>query len=320
MITDRQFRDKISGMVTGRVLFDEPMSRHTSMGVGGRADALIFPGTDGELKNVVSFFFKKGVPFLPVGNCTNLIVKDGGYRGALLSLEALRGLEIRNENFPSKSAALKGKHADIVCVYAQAGVSLSGIVDFSAREALTGLEFCAGIPGSIGGGVKMNAGAWGREMKDVVSSVSILDADARMREIAREDLLFEYRNLILPEGTIITGADFHLVKGNRDEIRRKISDFIAKRREKHPLAYRSAGSVFKNPPGCPAGRMIEEAGLKGFRVGDAEVSEKHGNFIVNRGSAKAEDVITLIDTIQKKILNERGILLETELKIIGEGL
>jgi len=316
MIANRQFRDKISSIVTGRVLFDEPMSLHTSIGVGGRADALIFPDTVGELKKLVSFFFKEGVSFLPVGNCTNLIVKDGGYRGAMISLEALRGLEIRNENSSSKST-LKEKYADSVCVYAQAGVSLSGIVDFSIREALTGLEFCAGIPGSVGGGVKMNAGAWGRELKDVVKSVFILDTGAKIREIEKKDLLFEYRNLALPEGTIITGAGFYLVRGSRDEIRGKISDIITARREKHPLAYRSAGSVFKNPPGCPAGRMIEEAGLKGVRVGDAEISGKHGNFIVNIGSAKASDVIALIDTIQRRILDERGILLEPELKIIG---
>ncbi len=319
MIANRQFRDKIGGMIAGRVLFDEPMSLHTSMGIGGRADALIFPATDGELKDIVSFFFTQGVPFLPVGNCTNLIVRDGGYRGALISLEALRGVEIRNKNYSSKSA-LKEKDGDSVCVYAQAGVSLSEMVDFSVREALTGLEFCAGIPGTVGGGVKMNAGAWGSEMKDVVLSICVLDAGGWMREVARRDLLFEYRNLPLPESTIITGADFHLVRGSKDEIRRKISEFITKRREKHPLEYRSAGSVFKNSPGFPAGRMIEEAGLKGLRVGDAEISGKHGNFIVNTGSAKAEDVTALIDIIRKRILDERGILLETELKVIGEGL
>ncbi|MBW2631094.1 MAG: UDP-N-acetylmuramate dehydrogenase [Deltaproteobacteria bacterium] len=319
MITDRQFRDKIGGMVTGRVLFDEPMSMHTSMGVGGRADALIIPDTVGELKKLVSFFLREEVPFLPVGNCTNLIVRDGGYRGVLISLEALRRLEIRDENLPPEST-LKEEYAGSVCVYAQAGVSLSGIVELSIRKSLAGMEFCAGIPGSVGGGLKMNAGAWGRELKDVVESVSILDAGAKIREIERKDLPFEYRNLDLPEGTIITGADFHLVKGSREEIQGKISDIIAARREKHPLAYRSAGSVFKNPPDCPAGKMIEETGLKGLRVGDAEISGKHGNFIVNIGNAKAEDVISLIDTVQKRILGERRIFLETELKIIGEKL
>ena len=319
MIANQQFRDKIGSMVTGKVLFDEPMFMHTSMGIGGKADVLIFPDTVDGLKKLVSFFLREGVPFLPVGNCTNLIVKDGGYRGALISLGALRELEIRNENFTSKSA-LKEKYADSVCVYTQAGVPLSGIVDFSVREALTGLEFCAGIPGSVGGGLRMNAGAWGRELKDVVKSVFILDAGAKIREIERKDLPFEYRNLDLPEGAIITGAEFYLVRGSRNEIQGNISDIIAARREKHPLTYRSAGSVFKNPPGCPAGKMIEEAGLKGLRVGDAEISGKHGNFIVNTGNAKAGDVIALIDAVQKRILGARGILLETELKIIGEGL
>jgi len=319
MVANRQFRDKIGGMVTGKALFDEPMSRHTSMGVGGRADALIFPDTVDELKTLVSFFLREKVSFLPVGNCTNLIVRDGGYRGVLISLEALRRLEIRDRNLPRRSI-LEEEYAGSVCVYAQAGVSLSGIAEFSIRESLSGMEFCAGIPGSVGGGLKMNAGAWGRELKDVVKSVSILDTGAKIREIERKDLSFEYRNLDLPEGTIITGADFHLVRGDMDEIRGKVSDIFAVRREKHPLEYRSAGSVFKNPPDCPAGKMIEEAGLKGIRVGNAEISEKHGNFIVNTGSAKAKDVIALIDTIRKRILDERGILLETELKIIGEDL
>ncbi|MDD5723106.1 MAG: UDP-N-acetylmuramate dehydrogenase [Syntrophales bacterium] len=313
IIADRQFRDRMCGIAVGKVLFDEPMSAHTSMGVGGRADALIFPDTVDMLGELVSFLLKEGVPFLPVGNCTNLIVKDGGYRGVLISLEALQGLEIKKKG----EGAVEGRDGVGVCVHAQAGVSFSGLVDFSVRESLAGMEFCAGIPGSVGGGVKMNAGAWGREMKDVVASISILDAVGRMRNISRRDLVFEYRNLDLPDGAIITGADFHLARGDRGAIRERISEIAAVRRERHPLAYRSAGSVFKNSPGCPAGKMIEEAGLKGLRVGGAEISEKHGNFIVNRGGAKAADVTVLIDTIRKRILDERGILLEPELQIIG---
>ncbi|MDO9515720.1 MAG: UDP-N-acetylmuramate dehydrogenase [Syntrophales bacterium] len=310
MVADRHFKDEMIGIAVGRVLFDEPMSAHTSMGVGGRADALIFPDTAEGLGELVSFLLGEGIPFLPVGNGTNLIVKDGGYRGVLISLEALQGLEIRE-------FAVEGDVGGVP-VHAQAGVSLSGLVDFSVRESLAGMEFCAGIPGSVGGGVKMNAGAWGREMRDVVASISILDAEGRMREIARSDLLFEYRNLDLPDGAIITGADFHLLRGDRAVIRERISEITAARRARHPLAQRSAGSVFKNPPGCPAGKMIEEAGLKGLRMGGAEISEKHGNFIVNRGSAKAADVIALIDTARKRILDERGVLLEPELKIIGD--
>lgn len=309
MIADTQLRDRIGGIAVGRVLFDEPMSAHTSMGVGGRADALIFPDTVEGLRDLVSFLLRERTPFLPVGNCTNLIVKDGGYRGVLISLEALQGLEL-------KESAVK-EDTGGVCMHAQAGVSLFSLVDFTIRESLAGMEFCAGIPGSVGGGVKMNAGAWGREMKDVVALISILDAEGRMHDIVRETLLFEYRNLNLPDGAIITSAGFSLVRGDRGAIRERVSEITVARRERHPLAQRSAGSVFKNPPGCPAGKMIEETGLKGLKVGGAEISEKHGNFIVNTGGAKASDIIALIDTVKKRILDTRGILLEPELKIIG---
>jgi UDP-N-acetylmuramate dehydrogenase len=307
MVADTQFKDKIAGVTAGKVLFDEPMSAHTSMGVGGRVDALVFPDTVENLGVLVSFLLNETIPFLPVGNGTNLIVRDGGYRGVLISLEALRRLEITGVD-----------DAGAVRVYAQAGVPFSGLVDFSVRESLAGMEFCAGIPGSVGGGVRMNAGAWGREMKDVVLSISILNGAAKARTIEREALLFEYRNLELPQGSIITGADFRLVKGDGAAIRKRVSEITTQRKERHPLEYRSAGSVFKNPPGCPAGKMIEEAGLKGLGIGGAEVSEGHGNFIVNRGGAKAADVIALMKMIQEKILDVRGVFLEPELKIIGD--
>jgi len=307
MIADSPITARLSAIAVGKVLFDEPMLSHTSMGVGGRADALVFPDTDEDLRNLVTFLRKEGIAFLPVGNGTNLIVKDGGYRGALVSLERLRKLEITGV-----------EESGGVLVHAQAGVSCAGLVDFALRESLTGIEFCAGIPGSVGGGVRMNAGAWGREVKDVISSVTILDAAGRIGEMARKDLLFEYRNLDLPAGVIITGATFRLAKGDSAAIRERVAEIMEKRKERHPLTFRSAGSVFKNPPGNTAGKMIEEAGLKGLRIGGAEISDKHANFIVNRGGATAADVIALIDEVRKRILDTRGILLEPELKIIGD--
>ncbi len=317
MNTAGQIRDTIRNMFTGRVLFDEPMSMHTSMGVGGRADMLIFPETVEELQRLICLFLEGKISFLPVGNCTNLIVRDGGYRGALISLEKFRRLEVRRTNASDESSE-REDNTGRVSVYSQSGVSFSTFIELCIRESLSGMEFCAGIPGSVGGGLKMNAGAWGVELKDVVGSISIINAAAEIREIERKDLLFEYRNLDLRERDIITGAHFELVRGDTNEIQRAVSQILTERREKHPLLYRSAGSVFKNPPGYPAGKIIEEAGLKGLKVGDAEVSEKHGNFIVNRGSAKALDVVTLIEIIQNRILNNREIFLETELKIIGE--
>lgn len=307
IIMDTRIRQEIESIVAGKVLFDEPMSAHTSMGVGGRADVLAFPETVDALKTLLSFLREEGIPFLPIGNGTNLIVRDGGYRGVLISVRRLRGLTVTGSD---DTAGVR--------VHAQAGVSCAELVDLSVRESLAGMEFCAGIPGSIGGGVRMNAGAWGREMKDVVTAVFLLNGTAKEREIERQDLLFGYRNLTLPDGAIITGADFCLDQGDRDAIRERIEQIIATRKTRHPLTYRSAGSVFKNPSVCPAGKIIEEANLKGLRVGGAEVSEKHGNFIVNRGNATATDVIALIEMVRDRIQGERAITLEMELQIIGD--
>ncbi len=307
MIMDTQIRQDIAAIVAGEVLFDEPMSAHTSMGVGGRADVLVSPRNGGSLKTLLSFLLEAGIPFLPIGNGTNLIVRDGGYRGVLISVKALRKLVVTGTD-----------DAGGVRLHAQAGVSCSELVDFSIRKSLAGMEFCAGIPGSIGGGVRMNAGAWGREMKDVVTSVFLINGTAKEREIRRDDLLFSYRNLALPDGAIITGADFYLNPGDGEGIRERIEQIIATRKKRHPLTYRSAGSVFKNPSVSPAGKLIEEVGLKGFRIGGAEVSEKHGNFIVNRGGATAADVIALIEMVRDRVRDEREITLEMELQIIGD--
>jgi UDP-N-acetylmuramate dehydrogenase len=182
------------------------------------------------------------------------------------------------------------------------------------------VEFCAGIPGSVGGGVKMNAGAYGKELKDVVAFVSLINGDGIIKEVARDNLQFEYRNLVLADATVIVGAGFCLWRGSQADIRERISHIMVMRKTKHPLAYRSAGSVFKNPPNEPAGKIIDEVGLKGFRIGDAMVSKIHGNFIVNLGKATARDIIFLMDIIKKKVLEERGILLEPEIKIIGDEL
>lgn len=198
-----------------------------------------------------------------------------------------------------------------------AGAPLAEAVALAAREALTGLEFGAGIPGSVGGAVRMNAGAFGREMKDVVESVRLLDENGCFRETARQDLSFAYRNLDLPPGSVITGARFLLEDGDGAAVRSRIAEIMALRRQKHPLEHRSAGSVFKNPRGIPAGRLIEEAGLKGTRIGDAQVSEKHGNFIVNLGKARAGDVLALIELVRERVREKTGVTLETEVRIVG---
>jgi UDP-N-acetylmuramate dehydrogenase len=305
MSWDESFRGELRQRMTGKILFDEPAESHTSIGVGGRIDALLFPEDEGELTEAVGFLRGRRTAFLPVGNWTNLIVRDGGYRGALVSLARMRVLCLRDD----------GKDGVLL---AGAGCPLSELVSLAMREALSGMEFCAGIPGSVGGAIRMNAGAYGGEIKDIVESIHLLDASGGIRTAARDELPFAYRTLDLPAETIIIGAAIRLRRGNTEKIAGRIREIIGMRREKHPLEFRNAGSVFKNPRDCPAGRLIEEAGLKGIRVGDAQVSEKHANFIVNRGHATAADILRLVALIQQRVLEKTGRALETEVKIIGE--
>jgi UDP-N-acetylmuramate dehydrogenase len=293
-------------LMIGEILFDEPAASHTSIGVGGRIDALCFPESEGELASVVGFLQARRLPFLPVGNWTNLIVRGDGYRGVLISTTALRALKV--------SDAAEG----YVRLEAQAGLPLAELVNLSVREALTGMEFCAGIPGSVGGAVRMNAGAYGGEIKDICVAARLFDPAEGIRALTRAELDFSYRNLDLPAESIIIGAAFRLRRGEGERIAERVREIIALRREKHPLEFRSAGSIFKNPKGVPAGQLIEAAGLKGTAIGDAQVSEKHGNFIINRGRATAEELIGLIDLVQKRVEATTGHILETEVRIIGE--
>jgi len=287
------WRKKLSEIATGKVLFDECMDRHTSIGVGGRADALAFPESAAEMGRVVAFLRAEGIAIFFMGNGTNLIVRDDGFRGVIVVTKGLRSVRLEPRG--------EGRAA----IRAEAGAALAEVVALSAREGLTGMEFCAGIPGSVGGGIRMNAGAYGSEMKDVLESVELLNGEGNVKTCARAALQFEYRNLALPEGACVLGGG-------------RIREILKTRSGKHPLQYRSAGSVFKNPKGMPAGRIIDEAGLKGLTLGGARVSEMHGNFIVNLGSAMAKDIIGLIELVREKVREKRGIDLEPEVKIIGE--
>lgn len=306
MIRDALFREELKNMTSGTVFFDEPTDRYTSIGVGGKADVIILPQATEELIRVVSYLQDHQVSFIPVGNWTNLIVKDGGYRGAIICLKGLHEISVED------------RENDMVSIYAEAGVALSEIVNLSANEAFGGIEFCAGIPGSVGGGIRMNAGAYGSEIKDVLEWVSLLNRGGRILKVRRDDLDFAYRNLNLPEGSVITGTSFLLRRGKREEIRERITEILGLRKKKHPLEYRSAGSIFKNPLNIPAGQLIDEIGLKGARIGDAKISEKHGNFIVNLGHAKAADVLALIEMVKEMVLKEKGITLEVEVMIVGD--
>lgn len=214
----------------------------------------------------------------------------------------------------SASVFLDGRQV----IFAEAGASLDSVISLALAEELTGMEFCAGIPGSVGGAVRMNAGAYGKEMKDVLEKIYLLDVDGTKKDLHRQDISFGYRKINLPLQTIILAAKFRVEKGETKSIKNRMKEIMQWRREKHPLEYPSAGSVFKNIPGQPAGKIIEELGIKGKSCGDAQISPKHANFIVNKGKAKAADVLKLIAFVQEKVKKEKNINLETEVVIIGE--
>lgn len=306
MIMDPASRKKLQTITTEPVLFDEPLERFTSLKVGGRADALVFPQSVAELEKLMLFLKEGGHSFLVVGNWTNLLVRDGGYRGVVVAMKNLRRITWGSEN------------ADHLTVDAQAGVSLLELVRLTAERALAGMAFCAGIPGSVGGAVMMNAGAYGQEIKDVLYRATLMNDQGVVMDRLRQDLSFEYRRLNVPEGTIVLGAVFRLKRGESRNIRKRIDEILEQRRQKHPLNYPSAGSIFKNPVGHPAGLLIEAAGLKGTAVGGARISDIHGNFIVNTGGATATDILALIERVQQEVLKQTGIILETEVRIVGE--
>jgi UDP-N-acetylmuramate dehydrogenase len=306
MADKSEIQEALGDIGFGKILYDEPISSYASLCVGGNAGALVFVESEEELIQIVRRLRERKINFIPVGNLTNIIVRDGGYRGAIL---LMKGLKEINCTFTPEGDYY---------IFAQSGVMLSMLVSFATAQELTGLEFCAGIPGSVGGAVWMNAGAYGKEIKDIIQTISLLNAEGEKKTLRREEISFGYRRSGLPTESIILNAQFKLEKGQIEQIKGEISEIIKWRQEKHPLNFPNAGSIFKNMPGQPAGRLIEEMGLKGTSCNDAEVSPKHANFIVNKGKATASDVLALIAAIQEKAKKEKGINLETEVVIVGE--
>jgi len=299
---ERDYKKWALGLIKGKILFDAPMRKFTSMQVGGPADSILFPRNVDELKKVVLYARRKQIPFLILGRGTNLVVRDRGVRGWVISLtQGMKKIQLNGE-----------------AVGAEAGLSLHRLVQFSIRKGLSGLEPFFGIPGTVGGGLAMNAGAWGAELKDVLLSVTLMKEDGELVERSRSRLRFSYRGLAIPPSWIILKGRFELKAGKKDEIFERVKSYSEMRKKKQPLDYPSAGSVFKNPKEGPAGKWIEEAGLKGFRIGRAMVSERHANFIINLGKAKAEEVIRLMEFVEKTVYEEKGISLEREVKVVGE--
>jgi len=292
----------IRRLIEGRVFLNVPMKRFTSMKVGGPADGVFFPMDVNELRTVIRAARKRSIPTMVLGKGTNLIVTGKGFRGWMICLT--RGLT---------RFQFDGDIAE-----AEAGVVLQRLVQSSVRKGLSGLEAFFGIPGTVGGGLAMNAGAWGTEMKDRVVSVTFMNEDGDLVEKPRSKLRFSYRSLHVPPSWIIVKGRFQLEKGDKEEILGRMKSYSEMRKKSQPLDYPSAGSVFKNPKEGPAGKWIEEAGLKGFRIGQAMVSDRHANFIVNLGKATAEEIILLMEWVERKVYETKGISLEREVKVVGE--
>ncbi|MDO8955899.1 MAG: UDP-N-acetylmuramate dehydrogenase [Deltaproteobacteria bacterium] len=297
----------LSGMIKGEILYSVPMSAYSSFRVGGRVDYLAFPSDIQDLQEVLRRCNQQGVRYFVLGNGTNLLVRDGGIRGMAISLS--RGF-LRVEEV--------GGGPGENLILAEAGGPLGKLVEFSSEKGLTGLEFAAGIPGTVGGAIFMNAGAFKEEMKGVLHSVRLMDPEGNISEKGKNELRFSYRSLEVEKGEVILGAQFSLRPENGQRVKAKVEENIRWRKTKQPWDLPSAGSVFKNPVQGPAGRFVEEAGLKGSRIGDAQVSEQHANFIVNRGKARARDILTLVKIIREKVFKEKGVWLETEIQVVGE--
>lgn len=289
---------------TAQVLEHEPMARHTTMRVGGPAEILFSPASEGELLFAVREAKRAGAPFRIIGNGSNLLVLDGG----------LPGLTIRLGEAFSK-ISVDGNQ-----IRAQAGALLSRVAAAARDASLTGLEFASGIPGSAGGGMAMNAGAYGGQLSDVFEGCRALDPETGIiSALGPAEMALGYReSAALSRGLIVTEAAFRLTAGDRSAIQAKMDDLSARRREKQPLNLPSAGSTFKRPEGYFAGALIEQAGLKGLRVGGACVSEKHAGFVVNDRNATARDVLDLIRLVQARVLEHSGVRLETEVRILGD--
>ena len=298
----QKLAEKLRAIAPDRLFENEPMSKHTTFRVGGPADLMFYPESREEIIAALEAAKKENVPVHVIGNGSNLLVRDGGIRGLVIVL---------------------GDEFARVCVdgdriYAEAGVRLSRIAMAAQENGLTGLEFAGGIPGTLGGGCMMNAGAYGGQLSDVLVSCQVL-LDGELKSYSVDEMEMGYRTTMpLKKGGVVFSAEFRLKRGDPAAIAERMRDLAQRRRDKQPLNMPSAGSTFKRPEGHFAGALIEGCGLKGYSVGGAQVSEKHAGFVVNTGNATAKDILGLIEYVQKTVFAEKGVTLEPEVRIIGE--
>jgi UDP-N-acetylmuramate dehydrogenase len=282
---------------------DEPLAKHTTIKIGGPASFMVFPKREDEVLEIVKNATELDIPWYVVGGGSNLLCADEGYPGVVINLRSMKGIAERSL-VPDANLFLE----------VLAGTMVGEVISFARRKGYSGLEFLAGVPATVGGAVRMNAGAYGRSFSMLVRRVKLL-INGKIEDYEPKDSDWTYRSF-RKEG-IVVSATLELVKSNPEEIERKLKEIYFKRKASQPLAQKTFGSAFKNPPCCYAGKLIEDCGLKGFRVGGAKVSEKHANFIVNLGSATAKDVLALLREVQKRVWERFSIMLEPEVKFLG---
>ena len=279
---------------------NELLKNHTTMRVGGPAKYIFMPKNADEIKKVIEFCNSENEKYIIIGNGSNIIFSDEGFDGAVIKIfNMMKEFTVEND-----------------LIKADAGCILSKLANAARDNSLTGMEFAAGIPGTLGGAVVMNAGAYGKEMKDIIEYVDVLSTDGKLTRYKCEEMKFGYRKSIIDKNKIVISAGIRLKKGDKSEIEAKMLELKEKRTSKQPLEYPSSGSTFKRPEGMFAGKLIEDAGLKGYRVGGAMVSEKHAGFVINYDNATAEDILKLIEDVRNTVNNKFGVLLEPEVKII----
>ncbi len=284
------------------ILIDEPMKNHTSFKVGGPVDILVIPENSKQVIGIIKMAKEKGIPFYVIGNGSNLIVRDGGIRGIVIKLTKLNKIKVKEDK-----------------IVAGSGAGLIAVSQTALEHSLSGIEFACGIPGSVGGALTMNAGAYNGEMAQIVESAVVIDNEGNIKNLSFDELELGYRfSAVMKYGYIILEVTFKLVAGEHEKIKNRMDDLTKRRTEKQPLEYPSAGSTFKRPEGTFAPKLIEETGLKGINVRDAQVSEKHSGFIINKGSADAKDILELIGIVQRNVKEKFDIELHTEVIIIGD--
>lgn len=284
------------------VFLDEPMWKHTTFRVGGNATYFVVPESGEQVKNVIQVCRNYQIPFYVIGNGSNLLVSDEGYSGVILQICS------KMDRYEMEEGKIK----------VQAGALLTKVANRVSKEGYAGMEFAVGIPGTVGGAVAMNAGAYGGEIKDVITSALVLTKEGEVIRLDKDELNLGYRSsTVIDQEYIVLEAEFQLEKGNGEEIKAKCNENTKARMEKQPLEYPSAGSTFKRPEGYFAGKLIMDAGMRGYTVGGAQVSEKHCGFVINKGQATARDVVDVITRVQEKVQNTFGVTLETEVKMIG---